>query len=138
MDTRPLSITRPLELELIDASGEATSVRADLTYDVTDPYAVAAGFTVTDSTVRWVFARTLLATGVYEPAGEGDVHVWPCLNEHGQAVTVIELCSPDGQALLQAPSSDVCAFLTETERLIATGAESAHVDIDEAIASLLR
>lgn len=143
MATSPLSITRPFALELIDATGGATAVAADLTYDAADPYAVAAGFSIKatadrdDATVRWVFARSLLATGVYEPVGEGDVRIWPCLNAHGQAVTVIELSSPDGEALMQARSREVCEFLRETEVVVPSGTEATYVDVDATISKLL-
>lgn len=137
MDSAPINITRALTLELIDTSGTATPLHSILTYDVSDPYAVAANFTVAGATVRWVFARSLLATGVYEPTGEGDVQVWPCLNVRGQAVTVIQLSSPEGEALMQARSNEVCEFLRRTEGLVALGAEATYVDIDDAIAKLL-
>jgi hypothetical protein len=132
-----------LTLELIDASGVATAVVADVTYDVADPYAVAARFCVRggeipdEATVQWVFARSLLATGVYEPVGEGDVRIWPCLNSSGEAVTIIELLSPDGVALLQGRSDEVSAFLRETEILVPPGAEATYVDVDDAICKLL-
>jgi hypothetical protein len=143
MDTSPMSVTRPLTLELIDAAGTATAVVADLTYDVSDPYAVTAGFCVQGrtaydrETVRWVFARSLLATGTYEPVGDGDVRIWPCLNKQGEAVTVIELSSPDGEALLQARSEEVSAFLRETELLVALGDETTYVDLDDTITRLI-
>lgn len=143
MDTTPLSITRPLTLELIDATGGATAVVADLTYDAADPYAVAAGFCMRgravpdEATVRWVFARSLLATGVYKPVGDGDVRISPCLNTSGEAVTVIELFSPDGEALLQGRSDEVCAFLRETEILVPPGTETTYLDVDDAIGKLL-
>jgi sporulation and cell division protein SsgA len=141
MDTSsPLSITHPLALELIDATGAATSVIADLTYDAEDPYAVAASFSLdprSDETVRWVFARELLDRGVHEPAGEGDVHIWPCLNTFGQAVTVIELSSPDGEAVLQARTDEMCCFLRETALMVPAGSETTFLDVDDAIAKLL-
>jgi hypothetical protein len=143
MDTSRLSVTRPLTLELIDATGGATAVNADLTYDAADPYAVIAGFSIGTgfdrhvATVRWVFARSLLATGVYEPAGEGDVRIWPCLNARGQAVTIIELSSPDGEALMQARSDEVCGFLRATEVVVPSGAETTYLDVDDAITKLL-
>ncbi|MEJ7743255.1 MAG: SsgA family sporulation/cell division regulator [Nocardioidaceae bacterium] len=81
MDIAPVSVTRTLTLELIDATGAATPLAAELLYDKSDPYAVAACFrTGLDLPVRWVFARDLLAEGLYEPTGDGDVHVWPCLD----------------------------------------------------------
>lgn len=137
MDIIPLNVSRALTLELIDAGGAATRLDAVLAYDVSDPYAVAVSFTVTDATVRWVFARSLLATGTFEPVGEGDVQVWPSLNARGQAVTVIELSSPEGEALMQARSDEVCEFLRRTEALVALGAETTYIDIDDTISRLL-
>lgn len=143
MSTSPLSITRPLVLDLIDAAGSVTAVHADLTFDAADPYAVVAGFSMSPSpelagdAVCWVFARSLLATGVNEPVGEGDVRIWPCLNAQGQAVTVIELLSPDGEALLQARSDQVCEFLAESELLVPSGSEGIHLDVEDTIAQLL-
>ena len=57
--------------------------------------------------MRWTFGRELLSDGLYEPSGDGDVHVWPCLDSDGRAVVIIELCSPDGEALVQARTSDL-------------------------------
>ena len=86
---------------------------------------------------RWVFARELLASGAYEPTGDGDVHVWPCLDARGRAVTIIELSSPDGEALMQARSDDVTEFLRRTESLVPSGSETNLIDVDGAIAQLL-
>ncbi|MBA2773174.1 MAG: SsgA family sporulation/cell division regulator, partial [Nocardioidaceae bacterium] len=44
MDIAPLSVTHTLTLELIDASGTATPLEAELRYDNHDPYAVSACF----------------------------------------------------------------------------------------------
>ena len=63
--------------------------------------------------VRWTFGRDLLIGGLYEPTGDGDVHVWPCLDTDAHSVVMIELCSPDGEALVQARTSDITAFVTE-------------------------
>ncbi len=138
---RFVNVTSELTLELIETTGAATPLDSVLTYDVSDPYAVSVSFTATGtgngSPVHWVFARSLLAIGVYEPVGEGDVQVWPCLNARGQAVTVIELSSPDGEALMQARSDEVCDFLRRSEGLIPFGAETTYLNIDEAISVLL-
>ena len=137
MDIAPVTVSHALTLELIDASGQATPLEAELCYDSLDPYAVAACFDTGEARVRWVFARELLASGLYEPTGDGDVHVWPCLDARGRAVTIIELSSPDGEALMQARSDDVTAFLRRTEQLVPRGSETELIDIDEAIAQLL-
>lgn len=137
MDTAPLSITRSIALELIDAQGGAIPLAAELHYDARDPYAVAACFRAGRTDVRWTFARSLLAEGVHEPTGDGDVHIWPCLDSQGCAVTVIELSSPDGEALMQACSRDISAFVARTESLVPTGTESSQVDVDHELDALL-
>jgi hypothetical protein len=50
---------------------------------------------------------------------------------------VIELSSPDGEALMQARSDEVCDFLRRSEGLIPFGAETTYLNIDEAISVLL-
>lgn len=131
------TVTREMTLELIDASGTATTLQAQLHYEASDPYAVSAVFDTGETQVRWVFGRDLLAEGLFDPTGDGDVHVWPCLDPRGHAVTVIELSSPDGEALLQARSDDLSDFLARTEALVPTGTEAEHLDIDDIIGKLL-
>ena len=80
-----------------------------------------------------MFARDLLAAGLYEPTGDGDVHVWPCLDARGRAVTIIELSSPDGEALMQARSDEVCEFLSRTEAIVPRGTEAGLMDVDSAL-----
>ena len=83
MNTAPLTVTQPVQLELIDSSGTATPIEAELRYDATDPFAVTTVFMTGHSEVRWTFGRELLAEGLYEPAGDGDVHVWPAPGQPG-------------------------------------------------------
>lgn len=137
MDTAPVSITRPITLELIDTAGAATPLQAELRYDKNDPYAVSACFRTGSTEVRWTFARELLDSGRYEPTGDGDVHVWPCLDARGHAVTIIELSSPDGEALMQARSEEVNDFLARCEALVPTGSEDALVDMDAFLTEVL-
>ena len=100
-------ITENVELEFVDPQGEATSIDADLVFDPADPYAVTMVFRTGVQEVLWTFGRELLVEGLYEPTGDGDVHVWPCLSSNGSAVVIIELCSPDGELLVQAGSRNV-------------------------------
>jgi hypothetical protein len=138
MDTVPASsITRGLALELLDANGTATPLAAELRYDKSDPYAVAACFLAGESQVQWVFARDLLKRGIHQPTGDGDVHIWPCLDTLGHAATIIELSSPDGEALIQARTDELYDFLAEAEALVRSGTEAEHVDVDSALVQLL-
>jgi hypothetical protein len=137
MNTAPLAVAQAVTLDLIDSTGAATPLDAELQYDPRDPYAVTTVFMTGRSQVRWTFGRDLLTAGLYEPAGDGDVHVWPCLDAEGHAVVIIELCSPDGEALLQARTPALYAFVERIGRLVAPGSESEHLDLDATIAAIL-
>jgi hypothetical protein len=137
MNTAPLTVTQPVTLELIDPTGALTPIDAELHYDPSDPYAVTTVFLTGSSSVRWTFGRDLLVDGLYEPSGDGDVHVWPCLDGEGHAVVIIELCSPDGEALVQARTGDLTAFVERMSSAVVPGEESAHVDVDATIAMIL-
>jgi hypothetical protein len=136
MNTAPATVTQPVRLELIDGSGAATPIEAELRYDAADPFAVTTVFMTGHSEVRWTFGRDLLSEGLYEPAGDGDVHVWPCLDSNGHAVVIIELCSPDGEALVQARTGDLRAFVDRMNKAVKPGTESDQMDIDAAIAAI--
>lgn len=135
-NTAPLAVTQPVNVELIDASGAATPIEAELQYDSNDPYAVTTVFMTGSSRVRWTFGRDLLTQGLYEPSGDGDVHVWPCLDGDGRAVVIIELCSPDGEALVQARTGDLSRFVEKMSKAVAPGAEAEHLNVDAAISAI--
>ena len=137
MNTAPLIVSQAVTLELIDSTGTATPLDAELQYDPRDPYAVTTVFMTGRSHVRWTFGRDLLAEGLYEPSGDGDVHVWPCLDNNGHAVVIIELCSPDGEALVQARTGDLTAFVERMSKAVVPGTESEYLDLDAAIAAIL-
>src|SRR3954466_11207294 len=137
MDTAPPTVTQSLTLELIDPTGAVTPLEAELQYDPSDPYAVTTVFMTGASTVRWTFGRELLTEGLYEPTGDGDVHVWPCLDSQGRAVVIIELCSPDGEALVQAKTGDLTSFVERMNKAVEPGTESELTDVDAAITAIL-
>ena len=130
------TVTQTVTLELIDATGSATPLETEFSYDPRDPFAVSATFLTVAGQVRWTFGRDLLIGGLYEPTGDGDVHVWPCLDNDAHSVIIIELCSPDGEALVQARSADMTAFVERMTAAVATGAEAAQLDVDAAIAAI--
>jgi len=137
MNTAPMTVSQAVTLELIDSSGSGTPIEAELQYDPRDPYAVTTVFMTGRSQVRWTFGRELLASGLYEPSGDGDVHVWPCLDADGHAVVIIELCSPDGEALVQARTGDLSAFVERMSKAVLPGNESAYLNVDAAISAIL-
>ena len=137
-NTAPLTVTQPVTLELIDPTGAVTPIDAELQYDPRDPYAVTTVFMTGTSQVRWTFGRELLLEGLYEPSGDGDVHVWPCLDADGHAVVIIELSSPDGEALVQARTGDLSDFVERMWAAVKPGSESSLVNVDAAIAAILQ
>ncbi len=137
MNTAPATVTQHVTLELIDSTGAATPIEAELRYDARDPYAVTTVFMTGSGQVRWTFGRELLTEGLYEPAGDGDVHVWPCLDSRGHAVVIIELCSPDGEALVQARTGDLSGFVERMNKAVEPGSESTLLDVDAAIDAIL-
>ncbi len=120
-------------------SGESATehLEGEFSYDPADPYAVTMKLEARSGSVTWTFARELLAEGLYSPSGDGDVQVWPCLSHMGEAVVIVELCSPDGTALLQTGSRAVQQFVTDVFEAVPAGTESSHVSIDTLVAQLL-
>jgi hypothetical protein len=137
MDTSPVAVDRSLVVELLDASGTSTQLDAGLHYDMHDPFAVTVEFRSGVSRISWVFSRDLLAEGLFTQCGDCDVRIWPFVDPIGNAVVVIHLSSPQGEALLQARSSEVCEFIQASRQIVAPGTESDLVDLDSVIANLL-
>ena len=136
-NTTPSIVSQAVTLDLVDSTGTATPVGAELQYDPRQPYAVTTVFLTGGSQVRWTFARDLLRSGLHQPTGDGDVHVWPGLDAAGNAVVTIELSSPDGEADFRARTSDLSAFVERTTDSVAPGTESEQLDLDAAIAAIL-
>lgn len=139
MDKPSRTTTTTVRATVPFLSGDAHTelLEGELVFDPADPFAVAMHLEARSGTVVWTFARELLAEGLYGPAGDGDVQVWPCLSNTGGAVVIIELSSPDGMAMLQAPSRDVAGFLAATEKVVPTGHEGSHLLLDDLITQLL-
>ncbi|WP_404815492.1 SsgA family sporulation/cell division regulator [Streptomyces thermolineatus] len=130
-------VERELELSLVLSPGHTIEVPAVFRYLPSDPYAVHVTFHVgSPSPVTWTFSRELLMEGVFRPCGHGDVRVWPA-KAGTRGVVCMALTSPDGEALLEAPSSPVAAWLERTLRVVPPGTEQERLCIDEGIAGLL-
>ena len=108
---------------------------AEFSYDLADPWAVTMTLETASGQVCWTFARNLLVEGQYEPVGEGDVHVWPCLSPCGEAVVIVELDSPAGETLLQFPTRAIQDFVYASLETVPLGEE--QTDIDAFLESLL-
>ena len=130
------TITQSLSVNLRSVEGFAVPVATDLSFDSTDPYAVTIAFHTSATPIVWTFARDLLAEGMVEPTGDGDVHVWPSLDDEGVAIVTVELCSPDGDALVEIRSTDAAAFVDRMHAMVAPGDETAQLDLDGVIAAI--
>ncbi len=140
MTPRPVTVSTEMQLQLVVPGATALPVRASLSYDASDPYAVCVAFHTgavsSSDTVEWTFARQLLTDGVTAPVGSGDVRVWPA-GVAGEPVACLSLSSPSGKALFELPVPELVEFLTMTYAAVPTGAESDHVDVDAELALLL-
>lgn len=126
--------TTALQIATVEAEVEHTLV-AEFVYDPADACAVTMVLQAPSGPVRWTFARELLMDGQYEPTGDGDVHVWPCLSSCGEAVVIVELSSPAGETLLQFPSRAVQEFIYSSLDTVPLGRE--QVDVDAWLENLL-
>ncbi|MHC5261312.1 SsgA family sporulation/cell division regulator [Streptomyces sp. UC4497] len=130
-------VERELELKLVLSPERSIPVPARLSYRTDDPYAVHITFHIGSThPVNWTFARELLVEGVFRPCGHGDVRVWPTKVD-GRSVVLVALSSPDGDALLEMPTTQVSAWLERTLRAVPPGTETEQLGIDDALAELL-
>lgn len=126
--------TMAVQIAAVDAEQDH-DLSADFSYSPADPWAVAMTLSTVAGPVTWTFARDLLIEGQYEPTGDGDVHVWPCLSPCGEAVVIVELDSPAGETLLQFPTRAIQDFVYASLDAVPLGEEQA--DIDSFLESLL-
>jgi hypothetical protein len=135
--SEPTDSTLRMAVPFLSGESATEHIEGEFSYDPADPYAVTMRLEARCGSVTWTFARDLLAEGIFAPAGDGDVQVWPCLNNSGAAVVIVELCSPDGTALLQTPARAIQRFVSATYDAVPAGSESARVSIDDLVARLL-
>lgn len=131
------AITEAMQMEFVDTEGTSTPLQAAFEYTTADPYAVSILFQSEPVPVRWTFARDLLIEGFYEPTGDGDVHVWPCLSAEGRAVVILELNSPSGEVLIQVSSRTLSDFIRQMLAKVPLGGEEALIDFDDELEGLL-
>lgn len=122
-------------------SDRGTPVLATFRYDSERPFAVETAFHLSDVDVVWTYARGLLLDGLQAHSGQGDVRVWPLLPHPSSGIEPMvrmELSSPTGHALLETESTDLRRFLDRSLAVCPEGEESALLDIDSWLASLLQ
>jgi hypothetical protein len=129
---QPAAVAVETVVRLLAPDATGVPVPCGLHYDPADPYAVQVRFFLDRrrrDAVSWSFARELLAAGLDEPSGLGDVRIWPWRTTQGDAVA-LALTSPDGQALLEAPRATIAAFLADTYVQVPRGREADRLDLD--------
>jgi hypothetical protein len=137
MTNSSATVSAELGLSLLVPEHGAVPLVASLHYSAADPYAIRMAFHVGgDDPVEWIFARELLTAGMEAHAGEGDVRVWPSLDQDRDLLN-LALSSPFGDAHFEAPRSATAAFLSRTFEMIAAGAESEFLDVDDELDDLL-
>ena len=131
------SVTHDITIQCIDASGRTQDLDTVFSYSKEDPFGVTITFLTPEGDLPWTFSRDLLLRGLTAPSGEGDVHVCPSISDHGRAVVIIELSSPDGHLVTESRTDEVFTFIQRSLALVPEGEESQHLRLDHMIEQLL-
>ena len=121
-------LSQELVLQCLDARGRTVDLPATFGYDPGDPWAVCITFRGPKEQVKWLVARELLIRGLTDPAGEGDIHLWPSIDDGGRAAVVMELRSPDGHLVTELRTHELYRFLTRTQAVVPSGTETMDLD----------
>jgi hypothetical protein len=134
----PPVIDQAVRVNLITSVTPVQEVSAILRYRCDDPLAVRVCFppqaSLAGSHVEWVFGRDLLAAGLEEPVGEGDVRIRPL----GSDATVLEFHAAVGTAMVRTPTVPLRSFMRQSYRLVPAHSEHLFLDLDRDLAALLR
>ena len=131
------ALTQEMTLQCVDAKGRGVELLASFGYDPADPFAVWITFPSAQGDIRWAMSREILLKGLTDPAGSGDLEVWPSIDHEGRAVVVLEFRSPAGRLIAQAHTHAVYRFLTRTLATVPLGTESERMDLDSMLDGLL-
>ena len=129
------TVTMTLTLSVSAVTGDA-DLEAELRYDPSDPLAVSLAIgTECGEPVVWTFGRDLLADGIKDSAGLGDITIEPAsdLNSRELRITLATDCL----ATMLADRDRVVEFLVETYTVVASGAEFDSIDFDAELAAIL-
>jgi hypothetical protein len=118
--------------DFIRPDGTTAPVETELLYQADDPFAVTMKFHAGGAVAAWIMGRDLLAEGMIESAGLGDVRVRP-----GSGRTlVLELLSDRHVTVFRVPAGTLRKFLDATYRLVPPGTE--RFDADAFLSTVLR
>ncbi len=129
------TVTADLHLSLVTEDGNLPLVAA-MAYDVTDPWAVRVSFDTAEGVVTWLFARQLLTDGIAGLTGDGDIKVWPSVQD-GEHTITLAMSSNSGSAVFEIDRNGLVEFLQQTYLAVPTGHEALTVDLDAELALLL-
>ncbi|MGB0099123.1 MAG: SsgA family sporulation/cell division regulator, partial [Nocardioides sp.] len=125
--------SQDIVLQILDTRGRTVELPTEFGYDPADPWAVHitfwGGSGHSSEPVRWAVGRDLLRQGATEPAGDGDVRLFPSIDDIGRAAVIMELCSPAGRLVTQLPTSDLVEFLDRSFEMVPVGAETVDLDL---------
>ncbi|WP_372346686.1 SsgA family sporulation/cell division regulator [Streptomyces sp. KL116D] len=106
----------------------------EVSYDSTDPLAVALVFeTGGRQPVRWVLSRDLMAEGLADHVGEGDVRLWPVHDDDGDLTSLCVRLGSGHTALIEFDAEPVANWLARTYEMVPRGTELDGVDWDELV-----
>jgi len=137
MQPRPRCVEDDITLRLLVPGADGVVLDATLRYDPSDPYAVKATFRAGEASVSWMLGRELLHHGLVDGTGDGDVRVWPDLDDEDEPAVMVRLSSPDGQAVLCLDADVLQNFLARTFAVVPIGQEGQHLDVDGCLEQLL-
>ncbi|MFH9611861.1 SsgA family sporulation/cell division regulator [Streptomyces sp. NPDC017448] len=130
-------IEQSVQARMVASAPRMETLPAMLSYDREYPFAVRMAFpapaTLEGTEVSWEFSRELLAAGVDDPAGEGDVRVRP----FGYDRTVLEFHAPEGIAMVHVRTEELRRFLERARELVPEGEEHLYLDVDRELSGLL-
>ncbi|MFD7744379.1 SsgA family sporulation/cell division regulator [Streptomyces sp. NPDC059698] len=130
-------IEQSVQARMVASAPRMETLPAMLSYDREYPFAVRMAFpapaTLEGTEVSWEFSRELLAAGVDDPAGEGDVRVRP----FGYDRTVLEFHAPEGIAMVHVRTEELRRFLERARELVPEGEEHLYLDVDRGLSGLL-
>lgn len=119
------TVTAAFDMTFAGSEADET-IAATLSYNVFEPFAVTAAFVLGDGpAVQWVMARDLLREGVVMPTGLGDIRVYPVAD-----TLYMELTSPSGRAILEAPIAPIIAFVQAVFTTVPEGREHEYFSVD--------
>lgn len=130
------TVSHDLQMQVVLDDESRVTLPAILAYDVHDPFAISATFRTGEGDITWVFARELLAQGLTERAGDGDILIRPAHPSRG-ALVLFTLSSPSGAARIEGDRGAIQDFVDACYNLLPEGSEWQFLQVDRVIDELL-